>query len=174
MWTPVKKILDKFLETLVAASMAVLTIDVAWQVITRFILKNPSNWTEELATNLMIWVGLLGAAVALNHKAHLGIDYFVAKLPEKKRLWVEAFVYMVVGFFSVSVLVFGGSRLVAITFMFGQVSPALGMPMGYVYLSIPVSGIFLTIYSGEFLVETLAKLKRIVGRADAPFIKINS
>ncbi len=174
MWTPVKKALDKFLETLVAASMAVLTIDVTWQVITRFILKNPSNWTEELATNLMIWVGLLGAAVALNYKAHLGIDYFVAKLPEKKRLFTEIFVYLSVALFSIFVMILGGMRLVAVTFMFGQVSPALGMPMGYVYLAIPVSGFFLAVYSIEFLVETLLKLKRIIGRADAPFVKINS
>lgn len=174
MWTPVKKMLDKFLETLVAASMAVLTIDVAWQVITRFILKNPSNWTEELATNLMIWVGLLGAAVAMNYKAHLGIDYFVAKLPRKKRLLAEAFVYIVVAFFSISVMIFGGFRLVVITFLFGQVSPALGMPMGYVYLAIPVSGLFLTIYSIEFLVETILKLNQNSGRVGAPFIKVNS
>ena len=159
MWTPVKKILDYFLETVVAASMAVLTIDVTWQVITRFILKNPSNWTEELATNLMIWVGLLGAAVAMNYKAHLGIDYFVGKLQPKKRLATEAFVYLMVALFSIFVMVVGGFRLVAVTFMFGQVSPALGMPMGYVYLSIPVSGIFLSIYSIEFLIETLLKLK---------------
>ena len=159
MWTPVKKILDYFLETVVAASMAVLTIDVTWQVITRFILKNPSNWTEELATNLMIWVGLLGAAVAMNYKAHLGIDYFVGKLQLKKRLATEAFVYLMVALFSIFVMVVGGFRLVAVTFMFGQVSPALGMPMGYVYLSIPVSGIFLSIYSIEFLIETLLKLK---------------
>jgi len=116
----------------------------------------------------------MGRAVALNYKAHLGIDYFVAKLPEKKRLLVEAFANVVVASFSISVMVFGGFRLVLITFMFGQVSPALGMPMGYVYLSIPVAGIFLTIYSIEFLVETLGKLKRITGRADAPFIKVNS
>ncbi len=174
MWTPIKKALDRFLETLVAASMAVLTIDVTWQVITRFILKNPSNWTEELATNLMIWVGLLGAAVALNYKAHLGIDYFVAKLPEKKRLLTEAFSHFVVAFFSISVMIFGGLRLVTVTFMLWQVSPALGVPMGYVYLAIPVSGFFLAVYSIEFFIETIIKLKRIIGRADAPFVKINS
>ena len=174
MWTPVKKVLDKFLETLVAVSMAVLTIDVAWQVITRFVLKNPSNWTEELATNLMIWVGLLGAAVALNYSAHLGIDYFVGKLPQKKRLLTEAFVYLTITVFSVCVMIFGGFRLVSITFMFGQVSPALGVPMGYVYLAIPVSGIFLSIYSIEFFIETLLKLKRLSGRADAPYINVNS
>ena len=172
MWMLVKKTLDRFLETLVSASMAVLTIDVTWQVITRFILKNPSDWTEELATNLMIWVGLLGAAVALNKREHLGIDYFVGKLPEKKRLYTELFVFLVVIMFSVLVMFIGGMRLVSITFMFGQVSPALNMPMGYVYLAIPVSGIFLSIYSIEFFIETWIKLKRIGDRPDAPYVDV--
>lgn len=168
MWTPIKKVLDRFLETLVSASMAVLTIDVTWQVITRFILKNPSSWTEELATNLMIWVGLLGAAVALNHKDHLGIDYFVGKLPEKKRLWSEIFVYLCVSLFSFFVMFTGGLKLVAITFRFGQLSPAIKMPMGYVYLAVPVAGLFLAVYSTEFFIETLIKLKRTRHGAGAP------
>ena len=160
MWVSMKKALDRFLETLVAVSMAVLTIDVTWQVITRFILKNPSSWTEELATNLMIWVGLLGAAVALNYKDHLGIDYFVGKLPEKRRLWSEVFVHVCVTSFSFFVMFLGGLKLVTITFRFGQITPAMKLPMGYVYLAVPVAGIFLVIYSTEFLIETIVKLKR--------------
>ena len=159
MWKSIKKVLDKFLDTLVGASMAVLTIDVTWQVITRFIIGNPSSWTEELATNLMIWVGLLGAAVALNHKEHLGIDYFVGKLEPKKRLYTEAFVYLTISLFSILVMFFGGLRLVTVTFMLGQVTPAMGLPMGYVYLAVPVAGVFLAIYAIEFLVETLVKMK---------------
>lgn len=159
MWRFVKKALDRFLETLVAALMAILTIDVTWQVITRFILKNPSSWTEELATNMMIWVGLLGAAVALNYKDHLGIDYFVGKLSEKKRLWTEVFVNLSIILFSFFVMFLGGLDLVAITFRFGQLSPAMKMPMGYVYLAVPVSGIFLAIYSTEFLIESIIRLK---------------
>ena len=71
-----KLILDKFLEVLLMVSVAVLAVDVLWQVFTRFIMGKPSSWTEELATFLLIWVSLLGAAVALGRGAHLGIDYF--------------------------------------------------------------------------------------------------
>lgn len=161
MWAPIKRALDRFLEILVAASMLVLTIDVTWQVITRFILKNPSNWTEELATNLMIWVGLLGAAVALNYRDHLGIDYFVGKLSDKMRFRTEVFVYLAIALFSIFVMFLGGLKLVTITFRFGQLSPALRLPMGYVYLAVPVTGIFLAIYSIEFLIESIIKLRRV-------------
>lgn len=163
--------LDKILEILTAVSMAVLTIDVTWQVITRFLLKNPSDWTEELATYLMIWVGLLGAAVALSKKEHLGIDYFVRKLPEKKRLYSELFIYAMVSFFSVGIMLLGGIQLVGITLARGQLSPALKIPMGYVYLAVPIAGFFLLIYSIEFFIETIEQLKKV---KEAPYISVET
>ena len=108
----------------------------------------------------MIWVGLLGAAVALNYKDHLGIDYFVGKLADKKRLWTEIFVYSAITFFSFFVMFLGGLKLVNITFRFGQLSPAMKLPMGYVYLAVTVAGIFLAIYSTEFLIETIVRLRK--------------
>ena len=54
--------LDKTLEVVVMICMGVLVLDVLWQVFTRKVLNNPSQWTEELAIFLLIWVALLGAA----------------------------------------------------------------------------------------------------------------
>jgi TRAP-type C4-dicarboxylate transport system permease small subunit len=153
-----KKILDKSLELLVTASMGVLVLDVVWQVLTRYILKNPSSWTEELATFLMIWVGLLGASVALNRGAHLGIDYLVTKLSPRKALYVALFVFASIAVFSLLVMVIGGSQLVYRTLITKQVSPALGLKMGYVYLAIPISGFFLVLYGLELFVDTLTAL----------------
>jgi len=161
MWLSIKKGLDTFLETLTAVSMAVLTLDVTWQVITRFVIGNPSNWTDELATNLMIWVGLLGAAVALNRGAHLGIDYFVGKLEEKKRLITEIIVYVLIAFFSIFVMMIGGFELTRITFDLGQVTPAMKLPMGYVYLAVPIAGFFLSFYAVELLFEAIKKMKNL-------------
>jgi len=154
----IKKILDFGLETLVATVMGILVLDVTWQVFTRFVLKDPSSWTEELATFLLIWVGLLGASVALNRSAHLGIDYFVLKLSLRRRAYVEMFVYLCVAVFSFSVLVVGGLVLVVRTLSLQQTSPALGLEMGYVYLALPISGFFLTLYSIEFLAMRISAL----------------
>jgi len=155
MLSMIKKVLDRSLEVLATISMAVLVLDVVWQVFTRYVLRNPSNWTEELATFLMIWVGLLGASVALNRGAHLGVDYVTMKLPRKMRLCTELGVFLCIGIFSLVVLVIGGTNLVQITLKNNQVSPALGLKMGYVYLALPISGFFLMLYSAEFFIERL-------------------
>ena len=153
----IKKILDLALEFLVAFVMGVLVLAVSWQVFTRFVLKNPSSWTEELAVFLMIWVGLLGASVALNRSAHLGIDYFTGLLSPQKRFYTELTAYTSVCLFSLFVLIIGGLRLVMITLTKEQVSPALGIKMGYVYLALPISGFFLVLYSFEFMYELIKK-----------------
>ena len=161
----VKKWLDRLLEFVTALVMGVLVLDVLWQVATRFILKNPSSWTEELATYLLIWVGLLGSAVALNRAAHLGIDYFVSKLGFKQRLLTEVIVFTCVSGFAVSVFLVGGIQLVTETFQLGQTSPAIGIKLGYVYLAVPIAGFFITIYGLEYLWETIRKLRIVKNKS---------
>jgi TRAP-type C4-dicarboxylate transport system permease small subunit len=154
----IKKILDQTLEILIMVSMAVLVIDVSWQVFTRLVLKNPSTGTEELAVFMIIWVALLGSAVALSRGAHLGIDYLVNKLSIRKKIFTEIFVFLCIAMFSLCVMVIGGMDLVISTLNLGQISPALGVKIGYVYLAVPISGLFLMLYSIIGLVERLAAL----------------
>ncbi len=152
MFLKAKKVLDRALEILVMVVVAVLVVDVLWQVFTRFILADPSSWTEELAIFLLIWVALLGAAVALNRGAHLGIDYFVGKLDKKTKIYVEIFVFFCIACFSFFVMILGGIDLVRTLV---QTSPALGIRMGYVYLAVPISGGFMLLYSVLALIERL-------------------
>jgi TRAP-type C4-dicarboxylate transport system permease small subunit len=154
----IKNILDRTLETLIIVSMAVLTIDVCWQVFTRLVLKNPGIWTEELATFMIVWVALLGSAVALSRGAHLGIDYLVNKLSIRNKIFTEIFVFFCIAMFSLCVMVIGGMDLVITTLNLGQISPGLGVKIGYVYLAIPLSGLFLVLYSVIGLVERLTAL----------------
>jgi TRAP-type C4-dicarboxylate transport system permease small subunit len=160
MFRSIKKVLDRSLEVLVMVVVAVLVVDVLWQVFTRFILRDPSSWTEELATFMLIWVSLLGAAVALNRGSHLGIDYFVGKLSVKQRVCTEVFVFICISLFSLLVMMIGGASLVRSTLELGQESPALGVKVGYVYLAIPISGFFLVLYSVIGLVERVNELAK--------------
>ena len=155
----IKKVLDRFLEFLLTAVMIILVLDVVWQVFTRYVLRAPSSWTEELATFLMIWVCMLGASVALYRGAHLGIDYFVGKFSIRTRLYTEIFVFICIGLFSLCVMLIGGVQLVSRTLALNQISPAMKIRMGYVYLAIPISGFFLVLYSIELLLERIVALK---------------
>lgn len=147
------------LEWGVIVLMGGLVLDVLWQVASRYVLRSPSSWTDELATLLIIWVALLGASVAFIRQGHLGVDYFVGKLPPRPRLLIEVCVYLLVAFFALAVLLIGGLKLVGLTLLTGQVSPALGVKMGHVYLALPVSGFFILVFALTTAAQNIAALR---------------
>ena len=55
-------------------------------------------------------------------------------------------------------MVFGGVRLVTITLFLGQTAAALQMPLGYVYLILPISGILIAFYAAIFIIDELRSL----------------
>ena len=127
--------------------MALLVIDVLWQVFTRFILGDPSSFTEELARYLMIWVGLLGASYAAGKKMHLAVDLLPSLLSGRSRRYLQIAIEIFTILFAVLIMVIGGTRLVFVTFYLGQISAALQLPLGYVYLVVPLSGLLIAFYS---------------------------
>jgi hypothetical protein len=72
--------IDKILEKFVAALMAILVVDVLWQVISRYVLSAPSSFTDELAGFLLIWVGLFGSAYVAGKKRAFGHRLVGAKI----------------------------------------------------------------------------------------------
>lgn len=155
--------LDKVLRVALAIMMALLVIDVTWQVLTRFILPQPSSFTEEVARFLLIWISLLGGAYAYRLHSHLGFDLIVRNMPHARATMVYRFTCLLVVIFAVAVLIIGGSNLVIITASLGQHSPVLNLPMGIVYSVIPLSGVLFIIYAVYFFItaseitENLAK-----------------
>ena len=135
---------DKILESVLVVLMVLLVIDVLWQVTSRYILVNPSSFTTELAGYLMIWVGILGAAYVAGKNEHLAIDLLVQKSSpgRKKKLLINVMIML----FSVSVMIVGGTWLVYTRFLLDVRSADLQLPLGYVYLVVPVSGLLITYY----------------------------
>ncbi len=157
-----KKLIEKMhisLKWILIILLAVMVIDVSWQVFSRYVLQRSSSITEELATFLLIWVGLLGAAYAYREKSHLGIDLISHKLSSKGKFYSESIVLIVVILVSSFVFIFGGLRLVYITFTLNQLSPAMRINMGYIYSVVPITGILIILYSLYFASENIATFK---------------
>jgi len=142
-----RQALDSFLKKILVILMSVLVIDVLWQVFSRYILNTPSSFTDELAGFLLIWVGLLGAAFGTGSKTHLAIDILPSKLPPEKKRYVDIVINFLVVIFALTVMVIGGTWLVYTRFYLGQVSAALELQLGYVYLVLPLSGLVIVYYS---------------------------
>jgi TRAP-type C4-dicarboxylate transport system permease small subunit len=145
-------LLEKWLGWILVALMSVMVVDVTWQVVSRFVLRSPSSFTEELAGFLLIWIGLLGAAYGIRTRAHLGIDILVEQLEGGWRRGAEAIAHLLVLLFALTTMVGGGIWLVRLAFQLNQISAAMGIKMGFVYLAVPLSGALVVIFSLESMV----------------------
>ncbi|MFQ6113540.1 MAG: TRAP transporter small permease [bacterium] len=154
----IQAVVDKILEWVLVVLMGANVLNVLWQVFTRFILKNPSSFTEELARYLLIWVGLLGAAYAVSKKMHLAIDVLTERLTGIQKVLSELFIQICIFLFALFVMVIGGSNLVNITLTLQQISAALQIKIGYVYTVIPMSGFLIMFYSALLFIENFLRL----------------
>lgn len=158
--TALRRVLDRGLETLLAALMAGMVLVVLWQIATRFLLRSPSSVTEEIVRFALLWLSLLGASYGFGRNAHLAIDLVPSRLSSARRGVLELVTLASVGIFAVVVLVMGGSRLVATTLALGQSSAALGIERGYVYLVLPLSGLVVLAYVALAWASSLERMRK--------------
>ncbi|MBO0903126.1 TRAP transporter small permease [Jiella sonneratiae] len=52
-------------------------------------IDRPIIWTVDMAQAVFVWLCFFGALKAMRLKAHIGVDYFVAKLPFPARRAIE-------------------------------------------------------------------------------------
>lgn len=141
-----RKAIDKILGSALIVIMAMMVLNVLWQVFTRFVVGTPSSFTDELARYLMIWVGILGAAYAAGQDMHVAIDVLPQKLKKTTQMKLSIMVKLIIALFALVAMIVGGGKLVYITYVLDQLSPALQIPLAYVYLVIPISGFLIMYY----------------------------
>lgn len=139
------------LRYVLAAFMVIMIAAVVWQVFTRFVIQDPSNFTDELSRYLLMWIGILGGAYTFAIKRHLALELIAAKCQERGLNILSIVVNTLVVLFSAIALVYGGTSLVSSTLHHGQISPGIvifgnHLLIGYVYLVVPMAGYLICYY----------------------------
>lgn len=149
--------IDNVLEKLVLLILVIMLLSVVWQVFSRFVLRTPSTITDEISSFSLIWVGLLGAAYAAGKNLHLAIDLIPEDVVKKRQGLFNGIVFLSIALFAFTVMIIGGFRLVQLSFQFGQTSATLEIPLGFIYMVVPISGVLICYYS----IDTLINLRKL-------------
>ncbi len=136
---------DAILRTLLIIAATVLVICVSWQVLSRYVMPAPSVVTDEIGRFILMWFSLLGAAYVLGQRRHLAIDLFTSLEPGTPKR-ILALLQATAVLIFVAILIIGGLRLGLQTVAKGQVTPTLRLPMGYVYMIVPLTGGLMLLY----------------------------
>lgn len=136
--------MDKTTEWMSIIILAIMTILVTWQVITRFVFHSPSTITEASAKYLFLWLVMIASAYVIGKREHMRLEFFERKLSPKGQKICNIFTEFVVLVFCASVLTYGGGRI-AINAM-TQTDSALPIPVGIIYLALPIGGALSVVY----------------------------
>jgi TRAP-type C4-dicarboxylate transport system permease small subunit len=130
-----KRALDRVIDWTTIGLMAVLAAVVVVAVVTRYFLNLPLAWSEEVSRYSFIWATFLGAAICLREGTHLSVDLLVRRLsPDRRRHAATA--ARVLMALLLGIVLYSGIEVTRVTH--AQQSPALGIPMSWVYLAVPV------------------------------------
>lgn len=155
------KWLDENLEEkLLVFMLAFSVLLIFLQVVMRKVFSNSLSWSEELARYIFLYMIWLGASYATKKASHLRIDIIKGKIPENKLMLFELFIYTI---WLVFVLILCGmsAKLTASVFARGQLSPAMRLPMGYPYLSVPLGSGLMAIRLIQKMVSFYKEYKEV-------------
>ena len=137
--------ITRILNGLAGISFLAMELLTCWQVLTRYVLQNPSTWSEELVGYLFAWMSLLGASLFTCERGHMNIPIIVERLSEPIQKLLNCLGEVIAFLFSAIILVFGGAQIT--TLAMGQMTSSLGVPIGIFYIVLPLCGVLNMIYT---------------------------
>tara|TARA_R110000764_G_scaffold208140_1_gene293814 strand:+ start:14152 stop:14604 length:453 start_codon:yes stop_codon:yes gene_type:complete len=130
-----------------------MVVILSWQVISRYVLNDPSTFTEELLRLGLVWLSLLGAAYSAGRGSHMAIDLLRDLSRGRFRKFFKLLVPVSFIIFSIYVLILGGLHSIQIASK--QLTAVLQMPMSSFYAALPVCGVLLILYAILNLIDVL-------------------
>ena len=151
----VRKTMMKVLGYLIIFLFMMMTAVGSYQIITRYFFNRPSTVSEELLTYSFTWMALLISAYVFGKRDHMRMGFVADKLSPDKLKVLNIILEVITIAFSSIVMVYGGISITKLSMT--QKTASLGIPMGYIYLVIPISGILIVIYSVLNIIDLARK-----------------
>lgn len=149
----IRKGITHALNGLAGISFLAMVALTCWQVFTRYILKNPSTWSEELVGYLFAWMSLMGASLVTQERGHMNIPILVERPGEKGQKIFNCLGELIAFLFSLIILVFGGVQITSLAM--GQMTSSLGVPIGIFYIVLPLCGVLNMFYTVLNVIDIL-------------------
>ena len=149
------------MKRIVAVMLMVITALTFYQIVMRYAFNMAPSWSEELVRFLFVWLSFLGAGMGVRDKIHIGVDVVIRLLPPGAQRLAAMLVALIIFLFG-TFLIVAGWDVVLMTH--GQPSPALSLPMSYVYLALPAMGVLMLVYSLDALRELLKNKQYAYGQ----------
>lgn len=120
------------------ALLALISLLGIWQVITRFVLSQPSIWTEEAMRRLLVWMVMLGIVAAFRNGSLVSVDLMLRLSRGAWRSTVRGIVTGVNLVFLGTIAWFGMALVSRVRF---QTFASMDLSMAWAYGAIPAGAL---------------------------------
>lgn len=141
----IRKGIDVVLSYACAIVFALMVVVGTYQIVTRYFFNSPSTVSEELLTYSFTWMALLASALVFGKRDHMRMGFVADKLTGLPKKILEILIELLIMVFAGSVMVWGGYTIMQLSMT--QKTASLGIPMGIVYIVVPLSGVLVVVYS---------------------------
>ena len=131
---PLDRLLTALSLHLACLLMVIISCLGLWQVIARFVLSQPSIWTEEVMRRLLIWCVMLGVVVAIRQGSLISVDLMLRRARGNWRQAVRAIVACTTLGFLGTIAWFGISLAWRVRF---QTFASIDISIAWAYAAVP-------------------------------------
>ncbi|WP_415818592.1 TRAP transporter small permease [Bordetella tumbae] len=133
-----------------------LVAAVSYQIFGRHVLNNTPTWAESLSLLLVLYVTMLGAAVAVRDAGHIGFESLVNLLPEAGQRRLQIVIHLLVLLFGALMAWYCGQLAESVH---SYKIPNLGLSEGWKYAPATLSGALIVLFSIEHIIALLRNQK---------------
>ncbi len=143
--------LNRLGEILCLIMLAAMVIVTGLQIVFRVFFK-ALTWSDELVRYLLVWSSFLGASCVYRSGGHISVTVVQNLLPQGGRRAVQVVVHLLCACFFALMVYFG---ILYAMKQARQLSPAMRIPMSYLYASIPAGGMMMFWHAADAVLQTL-------------------
>ena len=137
---------------LIGILMALMVIVMCYQVVLRYVFNDANIWSEEVTRYMFVYAVLFGSFVVVRRNSHLQVDFLINLMKGNLKRYFTLVTSVVVLAFLVYLLPL--SYNLALDTM-RSVSPGLNLPMGWVYMAIPIGTLLMILGMIEIILKKI-------------------
>ena len=136
-------VISKVIKWIMLVMTACIFIIILFTVFSRYLFNFVASWSEEVPRYLLVWIGFLGAALAVHHKDHIGFDFIYNLFPSRAQQVLGLLLNIGIATIGLIMLVYG---IDFVKQFGGDWMESIPFTNVWFYISLPISGGLIILY----------------------------
>ncbi len=149
--------INRIIDLIIVFLMGSIMVTIFLQVFSRYILRKPLGWTNEIVIYMFVWMVFFGTYHLLRNNKHIFVDLLYNKLGKNWQKICSILFYLTLILIAIILMIYG---FIYVRTSFSTFSSYLQIPLGLIYLILPITGFLFFI----FAIENLLKIIFTFGR----------